>query len=42
MRLLFGWLAVLLGAVSIALAARYGYKGAKRRVFTGDGGAEPS
>jgi hypothetical protein len=28
MRLLFGWLAVFLGAVSIALAARYGYKGA--------------
>jgi hypothetical protein len=28
MRLLFGWLAVVLGAVSIALAARYGYKGA--------------
>ena len=28
MRLLFGCLAVFLGAVSIALAARYGYKGA--------------
>jgi hypothetical protein len=28
MRLLFGWLAAFLGAVSIALAARYGYKGA--------------
>jgi hypothetical protein len=28
MRLLFGWLAVLLGSVSIALAARYGYRGA--------------
>jgi hypothetical protein len=28
MRLLFGWLAVLLGGVSIALAARYGYRGA--------------
>ena len=28
MRALFGWLVVLLGAVSIALAARYGYKGA--------------
>ena len=28
MRLLFGWLAVFLGAVSITLAARYGYKGA--------------
>ena len=28
MRVLFGCLAVLLGAVSIALAARYGYKGA--------------
>src|SRR5688572_22248752 len=28
MRLLFGCLAVVLGAVSIALAARYGYKGA--------------
>src|SRR4029453_13153628 len=28
MRLLFGWLAVFLGAVSISLAARYGYKGA--------------
>ena len=28
MRALFGCLAVLLGAVSIALAARYGYKGA--------------
>ena len=28
MGLLFGWLAVFLGAVSIALAARYGYKGA--------------
>jgi hypothetical protein len=28
MRLLFGWLAVFLGAVSILLAARYGYKGA--------------
>jgi hypothetical protein len=27
-RVLFGCLAVLLGAVSIALAARYGYKGA--------------
>ncbi len=28
MRALFGFLAVLLGAISIALAARYGYKGA--------------
>ena len=28
MRVLFGCLAVFLGAVSIALAARYGYKGA--------------
>jgi hypothetical protein len=28
MRGLFGGLAVLLGAVSISLAARYGYKGA--------------
>ena len=28
MRLLFGCLAVVLGAVSISLAARYGYKGA--------------
>ena len=28
MRLLFGCLAVFLGAVSISLAARYGYKGA--------------
>jgi hypothetical protein len=28
MRVLFGCLAVLLGAISIALAARYGYKGA--------------
>jgi hypothetical protein len=27
MRALFGWLAVFLGAISIALAARYGYKG---------------
>jgi hypothetical protein len=32
MRQLFGWLAVLLGAVSIALAARYGYKGADTMV----------
>ena len=28
MRALFGGLAVILGAISIALAARYGYKGA--------------
>jgi hypothetical protein len=35
MRLLFGCLAVFLGAVSIALAARYGYKGADSIV---DGG----
>jgi hypothetical protein len=28
MRVLFGGLAVLLGAVSISLASRYGYKGA--------------
>ena len=28
MRVLFGCLAVLLGAVSITLAARYGFKGA--------------
>ena len=32
MRALFGCLAVLLGAVSIALAARYGYKGADTEI----------
>lgn len=32
MRLLFGCLAVLLGAVSVSLAARYGYKGADTTV----------
>ena len=32
MRALFGWLAVFLGAISIALAARYGYKGADTEV----------
>src|SRR6476619_1576707 len=32
MRALFGCLAVLLGAVSISLAARYGYKGADTEV----------
>ena len=32
MRTLFGCLAVLLGAVSIALAARYGYKGADTEI----------
>lgn len=32
MRLLFGCLAVLLGAVSDALAARYGYKGADTEI----------
>ena len=32
MRALFGCLAVLLGAISIALAARYGYKGADTEI----------
>src|SRR6266849_6575453 len=32
MRKLFGCLAILLGAVSISLAARYGYKGADTAV----------
>jgi hypothetical protein len=32
MRRLFGWLAVVLGAVSMVLAARYGYKGADTMV----------
>ena len=32
MRALFGCLAVLLGAVSIALAARYGFKGADTEI----------
>jgi len=32
MRGLFGCLAVLLGAVSVSLAARYGYKGADTTV----------
>ena len=33
MRVLFGGLAVLLGAVSVSLAAWYGYRGADIRSF---------